>query len=275
MPTLRDVISGYELLFTRLKLSKDSRFTWAWINSKVTHYRAQGIRDTYKRNLEVESIWLQDFGRVPVSQVNSGDDPLISFTSEKFGKITLPALVALPDDMGAFRVGGSSKLERFYPIKFDNLLELDDDDVESKFKFYALLKNAMYIRPCLAEINMWLILHEPMDGYTILTEKIAQDELEVGQNYTVYDFQIVHNSIPYLPNATFTAVNKNYTGTGHVKFTNMKRRFSIDDEYPMGSNMIEYITRMIFSIELKVDSQLIADAVNDSQDPITALQPKQ
>lgn len=266
--TLREIISGYELLFERLKLSKDTRFTHAWIKYQVQNYRAQGIRETYKRTNEIESIWLQDFGRVPVSQVNSGDDPAIPFTSERFGKISLPPLVSLPNDMGAFRVAGSSKIERYYPIKFDNWFALPEDSVQKKYKSYMLLKNAMYLHPCCEEVNMWLILHDPLDGYTILTEKIAQDRLEVGQNYTVYDYQIIHNAIAYLPGVTFTAVAKTYSGNGYVKFTNMKRMMSIDDEYPIGSVMLEFITRMIFSIELKVDQNVLADAVNDSQDPI-------
>jgi hypothetical protein len=270
--TLYELRSDIQLLAQGLKLSKDSRFLPRHIDFMIREHRSRGIREEFARNGYIDPSWLQDFGQTTVTPVNSGDDPLIPYTSKKLGKITMPAVVSLPQDKGVYRVAYASKMKRYYYCEQDYFFSLVKGSVTTDFDYYFRVGTAFYLSPCTDRANLVLILDDPMDGYVLLTERVAQDGLTIGVNYTVFDTQITHNATAYYPGQTFTAVNKNYTGNGYVMYTNQKRKMTDRDPYPMSLTLFEFIVMMIFTQDLKYSSEQIADIINDSQDQLIVLQ---
>lgn len=264
---LYELRSDIKLLAEMLKLSKDTRFRDPHIDFMIREHRARGIREEYARNLWIDSTWLQDFGALTITPVNSADDPSINCTSLQLGKITLPTVVSLPGDKGVYRIAHSSKQKRYYYIDGDRFFSLVKGSVTAQFEYYFKWQNAFYVSPC-ADVNAVLILDDPMEGYVLLTEIVAQDSLTIGVGYTVYDNQIIHNSIAYNPGATFIAVNKNYSGTGYVKHTIQKRRMTDRDPYPMSQTLTEFVVMKIFTEDFQFSNQQVADIMADGQDEL-------
>lgn len=270
MASLKKFRSELELLAEKFSLSVESDIPLPYLEHLVHKYRARGIREQYMRNHEIESGWLQDFGLTTVTQVNSADDPMVSSTSMTFGKVRLPRVVALPEEKGIYSIMGTSKQGQYYPISRQKLM-LIEGGYRAKFNYYFVISDTAYLTPCTTECAMTLILDNPMDGWIFQTEIIGQDQLVIGSSYTVYDTQIMHNSVAYNPGQSFTAAAATYSGNGYVKFTNQKRRITEDDEYPMSLTLAWFITKMIFAEEFRVADQRIADVVNDSRDAMNIL----
>lgn len=260
------------LLGEMLKLSKDSRLRGPHIDFLIREHRARAIREEYARNKYIDPSWIQDFGRITVTPVNTGDDPSVPYTSVKLGKITMPQVVSLPLDKGVYRVGHTSKFDRYYYIEADRFFSLVEGSITSKFDYYFRIGTSFYLSPCTTEINIMLILDNPLDGVVLLTENVSQTGLTIGTSYTVYDAQVIHNSVAYLPGTSFTAVNTTYSGNGTVKYTTQKRAMTDRDPYPMSLTLAEYIVEMIFVKDFQFSKQTVADVINDGQDQLALYQ---
>lgn len=260
--------SDIQLLGEMLKLSKDTRLIDDHIDFLIHEHRARAIREEFARNKYIDPSWVQDFGKVTVTPVFSGDDPGITMGSVKLGKITMPQVVSLPLDKGVYRVGHTSKFDRYYYIEADRFFSLVPDSITAKFAYYFRVGTAFYLSPCTSEANLMLILDNPMDGVVLLTEKVAQDDLTIGVSYTVYQAQIVSNSVAYNQGSVFTATATTYTGAGYVKYTTQKRAITDRDPYPMSLTMFEYIVMKIFTEDFFFSRQAVADAINDAQDQL-------
>jgi len=272
--TLKEIRSHILLVAQNLKLSKDTRLSERHIDFMVHDYRARGIREEYSRNLFIDPTWIQDMGNTSVTVVNSADDPEIALTSRCISKVTLPDIVSLGSDRGVHRISTASRQDEFYPTTEEVYYSLRDGQVELKYNYYWRIGNAYYFTTKEKSVRPFLILGNPMDGFVLQTEWVASGDLVVGQSYTVYQTQVVHNSVAYNPGQTFTAVNANFTssGTQVVKFTNMKRAMTINDTYPMGRTLLEYVTTKIFSNEFGIAKQQVADIIADAQDKTVLLQ---
>lgn len=255
-----------------MKLARDTRFRPRHMAFLVAKYRAQGIREKYKRNGEIEPQWLSDLGVVTVTPVNSADDPSVTNTSVTFGKITLPSLVSLPFDKGIYRVSSASNQSLYNFIDFNRLMAIRADSTTGKFPYCARVGVAAYLKPCTTLARAIVILSDPMDGFVLATENVAQNALVIGQSYTVYGTQIVSNSVAYNQGAVFTATAKTWTGNGTVKYTNQKRKMTWDDPYPMGLDMASWITEMIYTKEFQVEKLQDADIIDDGSDLKTTIQ---
>lgn len=258
--------SHVKLVAEMLRLSKDSRIRDKWIDFIVAYHRARGIREEFARSGgDVDPTWLQDFGKITVTKINSGDDPDISYTSKNLGKVSLPVVVSLPEDKGVYRIANSSKLKRYNYSTEDEFFSKVPGSISTDFfEYYFRKGTAYYLSDAPKEITATLILENPMEGVVLLTEKVAQSELIVGTSYTVYGFQITHNSVAYNPGASFTAATTTYTGAGYVKFTTQKRDMLDTDPYPMGMTLLEYVMIKIFTIEFAIEKQQVSDVLNDA-----------
>lgn len=254
------------LIAQMLRLSKDSPLEDSWIDFVVYTHRARGIREEFARSGgDVDPSWLQDFGRVTVTKINSADDPSITYTSKSLGKVSLPVVVSLPEDKGVYRIANSSKLKRYFYSTEDEFFSKVSGSVTTDFFNYYFRKGtAYYFSDAPKEISATLILEDPMEGFVLLTEKVGQSDLEVGESYTVYFQQIIHNSVAYNVGASFTAVATTYTGTGYVKFTTQKRAMRETDPYPMGATLLEYVLIKIFTVEFGIAKSTVVDIINDA-----------
>jgi len=79
---------------------------------------------------------------------------------------------------------------------------------------------------------------------------------------------ITHNGVTYKKDATFTAVNANFTGSGVVRYNVQKRKMTVADEYPMSHTMTDSVIMQILTKELALDErskpELKTDGVDDT-----------
>lgn len=270
--TLKEIRSDILLVGQNLKLSKDTRLESRHIDFLIHKHRARGIREEYDRNLFIDPTWVQDYGNTDVTIVNSSDDPSVELTSRCVSKVTLPDIVSLADDRGVHRISTPSRLTDFYRTTEENYYRFIPGQVELKFNYWWRIGDAHYLSTKETQVRPFLILGNPMDGFVLQTEWVASTDLTVGQSYTVYLTQIIHNSVAYNPGQSFTAATTSYTGNGKVKFTNMKRAMTENDPYPMGRTLLEYVMMKIFSEEFNIAKQQVGDVISDAQDKTLALQ---
>lgn len=280
--TGRAYASDIQLILQKSKVSKDSRIKIPFILSRMADWRAKEIRDQWKRgeNDDINPEWIQDMGICQFTQVGIGDDPAIPMSCENVGKFTIPQVVSIPNDRGVFRVSPASKYEKYYNIEIDRFFELEPGTIRSKFKYHFRAGTSLYTSPFKADLNVMLILLNPLDGYVIQTEIVQPDALiykndyRPGEVYKVEEGAIVHNNVQYTKGQTFTAVTPYYTGNGIVMFDKKKRKMTIDDPYPMSGDMATNIARRIWEVDFQLEAKAISDIINDAQDQLTVLQPK-
>lgn len=273
MSSLRNIRSDIMLILQKSKLSVDSRLYKKHIEFLIHKYRAAYAYKDFLKTGEIDDDFLQDLGVLVLSPVNSGDDPLVPFTSLQLGKLTLPPTVALPENKGVYRIANASKLTEYYPIKMPRFFELVPGSVLANFDYYFVVNNQLFVKYCRDLINPVLVLLNPMDGFIMNSEYISSGNLIVGQSYTVYNAQVIYNGTPYLPGNTFIVVNGVliFTGIGQVKLTNMKRAMTLDDPYPIPSHLGAVIAMDILTKEFQIEPQEIGNMKNESQDQLTVL----
>lgn len=273
--TLKEIRSHVLLVAQNLKLAKDVRISERHVDFMIHEYRARGIRETYARNGEIDPSWISDYGDTPVTIVNSADDPDVPLTSKCIWKFDLPDIVSLPDDRGIHRISFASRQSDFYKIDEQSFYTIQPGEVEAKYDYWWRIGPAMYGSwrdKGIKTVRPFLILGNPMEGFVLQTTWVQDGDLTVGQSYTVYVTQVIHNAVAYNPGDTFTAVNANFTGNGKVMFTNRKRAMTINDPYPMDRTLLEYVTIKIFANEFGIAKQQVADISADAMDKTAQLQ---
>lgn len=281
--TKREIVYDIITILKKGNYTDDNTLSEEYVGYKVDEKRAKEIRDTYKRNMLIDPIWLQDYGIVDVSEVNLADDKDFNNFACPIGKVTLPPVVSIESGLSAQGNLGvhtvrnvNSRGEIFYK-PFGRLMEIDslsDGNVLKKYLYYTKIHNALYFLPYIAKVRPIMILERPLDGYVISTEDVDPSGLVIGDSYTVVKGQIIHNSVAYNKGAVFTAVTTSYTGNGIVEHTNQKRRMTDLDEYPMGATMAEMVIIKILTQEYGIEKKQITDIRNNSQDTLKVLQPE-
>lgn len=165
--TLQEII--YDILYVLRQTKDDKRVRESNLMSKVHTYRSGFIQEDFSKNRFLNPVWLQDLKKLTTTEVNSADDPSITDTSISLGKVTLPNLVSLPEDIGLFRVAGSSKQEVYTPVGMNYFYLLIDIDPETAInqKIYYRIGNSIYLYPYNTECNAVAILGNPLEGYLI------------------------------------------------------------------------------------------------------------
>jgi len=278
---LREIVHDLLLISSRSKITDDFRLSKRYMEYKIREYRARGIREAFGRNKQIEPIWLQDFGNADFTQVDAAEDSTVTICDCKFGKFTVPSVVSLKKsqntDYGIYKVLSACKTKEYHPTTMDRLRNHPPDSIYSKFNFYFRIGNAIYTAPFSEKLNLVLILENPLDGFVIQTENIKSGDLIVGDSYTVISGDIIHDSNPFdaASNPVFVAVNKTFTGSGIVQFTNQKRKFNNRDPYPMSHTLMEYVILKILTQDLRIEETRIADVRNDARDELQTLQQEQ
>ncbi len=276
MATLRQYRSDIMLIYERLRLSKNKRLNERHADFLIHKYRAVNIRDDYNARRQIDPSWLQDFGQVSFTPVLSSDDPAIGVGSIQLGKLTIPQVVSLIDDMGVYRVSSTSKFCQHFPIEMDRFFAIPEGSWAAKSDYYFRVNTALYICPAREVGNVVLILDNPMDGVVLLTENVLSGNILPGVSYTVQSGQAVYNGLGYNVGVTFVGVAgiNTFTGTAVVKRTIQKRNMTIDDPYPMSFQLAEKVLLKMFYQEFKIENQQTLDAKNDATDQLTALMPQ-
>lgn len=266
MPELKEITDDIKLILSKNQQSDDFRAHDRNIDFKVHQYRATAIRNTFKREMQINPQWLQDQGNLEPTKVTSDDDPAISGCSGTFGKIDIPTVIHLPDFMGVFRVSSACKTKTYYRTTLQRFMGFDAGSTRSKFNYFFVIGNSVYMNPFIEDASVQLILENPLEGTITISTNIPSGELVVGLVYVVSAGDITHNSVKYRKGATFTAVNANFTGNGTVQLNNQKRQMTRTDDYPMDFTLLEQVKQKILLQDFAIEERKLADIDNDSQD---------
>lgn len=276
MPTLRQIVYDCITVLSKGKYTDDSRLDDdkdGFLAYKIREKRAQEINSSYNKFKMIDPVWLQDYGIVDVTKVNTADDVTALLCKCTLGKITLPRVISLIDnrgvhpDLGVYSVRSVCGTHEYYYKSLPQLSYFVDDDIRSKFKYYGRVMDSLYIKPFAKQIRPLLILENPLDGFVNDTENKASGDLVVGTSYTVYDAQVVHNGLGYAVGATFVAANTLFTGNGNVRLTNPIRQLTDLDPYPIGQDMADKIVLRILTEDFQIEKTEIATGKNNSDDP--------
>lgn len=268
--TLREIIYDIITILSKGAYTDDSRLDDSkdgFLAYKIREKRAQEIRNTYDKLKMVDPVWVQPYGIVNTTKVNSADDITASLCKCTLGKITLPRVISLTNnqaqvpDLGVYSIRSVCGTHEFYYKPLTQLSYFTDDSVRSNFKYYARVMDSLYVKPYTQQIQPFLILENPLDGFVFDTEN--KTSLVIGTSYTVYDAQIVSNGVGYAPGQSFNAVVTTFIGNGHVRLTNPKRQFSDLDEYPMGQDMADKIVLRILTEDFQIEKSEITSKKND------------
>lgn len=155
----------YDILEIKNALEDDNDIDESWLLNKINLYRQFRIAADYAVNHEIKPVWLQRLRKQSVQKVTSADDPSIDITSIAVGKVTLPGILALPDDMGLNRVSGSAGILTYDQIDFDTMMMkvCFDEERMGEFGYCSRIGNDLYLYPYAMEIQAVIIAENPFD----------------------------------------------------------------------------------------------------------------
>jgi hypothetical protein len=155
----------YDIFEIKSLLEDDHDIDQLWVLSKYNSYRAIFINQEYAVKAEIKPVWLQRLHKQNVEKVTSADDPNIVLSSISVGKVVLPSLVALPDDLGLYRVSGSSGIIQFDPMEFNTMMMKIDigEERNGQYGYCARIGNNLYLYPNPMEIQALVIAENPFD----------------------------------------------------------------------------------------------------------------
>lgn len=257
-------------ILTRHGYTDDSRLDEDQINFMRDNARAQLINLEFDKTKIIDPAWIQDLGFVQLSPVDFNDDSTIPYCECILSKVTLPDTIDLRSpnsgtDSG-IKVISSCGKNQFYPYFIELLQGIPKEHTRNKFHYYFMVGNALYLNKKMDKVRVLAVLLNPSGANNINTEYILSGNLVVGTSYTVYESQIVHNSLGYNAGQTFTAVNTNYTGTGKVKTTSRTSVYTEDSSYPVQGAMARQIILEVLTKEFAIEESKITDVKNSSAD---------
>ena len=204
----------WDILELKHAIEDDSDIDELWLLQKVNAYRAHFIREEYATLSHISPSWIQRLHKFPLTKVNAADDPVIMLSSIWLSRGKIPAVIDLPDDLGLYRVSGSSAITQFEPCDFNTLLMRIEigEEMNSHYGYYSRIHNDIYLYPLCMEASALIIAEDPLDIPVYdsgeLRERTLDDEypvdiamaqkiiLEICTN----DFKISEGSIPDIIN---------------------------------------------------------------------------
>ena len=146
-------------------IEDDSDLEDLWIIHKINSWRETLLEQEFKRSREVNPDWLQRTGMLPVEKTSAADDPKITNNSVTLGKMIIPPVAKLPDDMGVYQISGASAIQTFEPATFQKLMLLAQygQVEENGFGYYTRIGTTIYLLPIILRASAILILKDPTD----------------------------------------------------------------------------------------------------------------
>jgi hypothetical protein len=274
--TRLNLIDHLTSVLTKAGETDDSRLDRDYLGYLIDNYRSKEIRDTYRRNPNIDPIWLQDYGVFDLTNIDRDEDTSISVCDCEFSKATLPPLVSIVDPRsstigkGMYRVQSACGSYEYYPTTLQKLYLAPEGSVRTKFKHYVRVGNALYLTPEVNKARVVAVFEKPLESFVLQTEKVVSGDLVALTSYTVVSGNVTHSGTVYGPGqvatAIFTAVTTTFTGNGIVKYTNDKRAMTNNDEYPMSATMSEVVIMKILTNEYGVERGVVSDIIDDSRD---------
>ena len=210
--TISEII--WDILEIKHALEDDSDIEELWLLHKINSYRQIFIQQEFALNNHIDPTWLQRYHRFELTNVKAADDPVITLGSITLSKGTIPKVISLPDDLGCYRIAGSSGILQFEPCDFNTLMmkiEIDEE-MNNRYGYYSRIGELVYLYPAIPEASAILIAENPIDipvhESGVIRARTLNDEypLDIGLAQRVVleictkDFAISEGSIPDIIN---------------------------------------------------------------------------
>lgn len=269
------LLSDLEIVLKASRVSKDSRINRSFLHSRMCTYAGEEMRQSFRRNGYINPQWINDYGAVDVAEISSSEIPGLIKSGITLGKFRIPAVVALDDNRGIHSVYGDISGNEYYQIsesEFRQKLRADKNLITKFFNYFFAQGQNVYVYPYIRNLRVKLIPVNPMEGYIIQTHKPVSGELvpasewTLGEEYIVTAGTINHNGTIYSAGQSFIAQSPNYTGNGILEFKNKKRHLTLEDEYPITTDIFEAISMKIWMKDFQLERNEIADIKNDGAD---------
>ena len=179
--TFEEII--WDVLEIKGAIDDDSDLEEMWILHKINRYRAVHVEAEYRRNNEIDPVWLQRVPKFDFTKVTAADDPAVIYSSIELGKATIPSVIKLPYDQGLYRVSGIAGVTQFEPIDFNTLMMRLDvgEERNGEYGYYSRIGNNIYISPYLMQGSAIIIADNPLD-VQILENGVFRD-MTFSDNY--------------------------------------------------------------------------------------------
>jgi hypothetical protein len=156
----------YDIFEIKSLLEDDHDIDELWCLNKINMYRSAFINQEYALKAEIKPAWIQRLYKQQVVKVTSADDPAISFTSISVGKVTIPKVVSLPDDLGLYRITGSSGISQFDQMDFNTLMmkiDIGEERMGNQYGWCARIGNDLYMYPLVLSMQALIVAEDPFD----------------------------------------------------------------------------------------------------------------
>jgi len=163
--TLEKII--YTIREVEKSMGLDSRYDDRMIIDMINRYRSVHIDNYFQANGVLKQDWFQSLGVITQTNVNSGDDSLVPFTSIAFGKYILPKTIEIPLARTII-IRSASKHNRIEEIDNHLLFKMieTEDELLRDFVCYFREQNVLYFYPVGNMVTIRCILENPLDGIT-------------------------------------------------------------------------------------------------------------
>jgi hypothetical protein len=159
----------YSVLEVLKAITDDSDVSESFVLSRLNSYRADFIAQDVSLTGMVSTSWLQDLPLYTTEKINSGDDPEVTIASVTLGKITIPDVVNLNDDLGIWKVLSPSQQYPYTPVDPVQLFMMISlgKDIYKDYGYYFRKGTSLYIYPYNDRLKLTLLLMNPMDGQVL------------------------------------------------------------------------------------------------------------
>lgn len=272
--TIKELVWDIKTLLRQL--TDDSYVRDSFLIAKLNMYRAYFIKAENTLYHRIDQEWYQRLKLIDCTNVYSSDDPNIPFSTISFGKFTLPRMIELPN-MASVILRTSSMSEQIYYQEYSILVEMikNKDYRVNIFHYYTRLGDNYYTYPYIKSISpSQVILYNPLDGYSFLTEYANLNELTHNTEYVVVsgiltkDAQIASPTIIRKGEIFIANGNSSYTGNAKVKFTDQVIAVNGDYEYPVGGDIAQRMILEILTKDFQIEQNRIFDTINNSIDDL-------
>lgn len=269
------LISDLEIILKSSRVSKDSRINRSFLHSRMCTYAGEAMRQSARRNGYINPQWVNDYGNVDITEISSSEVPGVIKSGITLGKFKIPAVVAMDGNMGINSVYGDISGKEYYQLsesEFRQKLRADHTLITKLFNYFFAQGQYVYVYPYTASLRVKLIPVNPLEGYVMNTinpvsgELVPASDWSLGEEYTVKTGTIVHNGITYSAGQSFVAQNKFFSGNGTLEFKNKKRHLTLEDEYPITTDIFEEVSMKIWMKDFQLEKNEIADIKNDNAD---------
>jgi len=153
----------YDVKEIKSALEDDVDLDDLWILKKANSYRSIMIPQLYAQTPEINPSWLQLTEKLSFTRTNAADDPTVAISSVTLGRTWVPSVVALPDDLGLYRLSGSGNIIGFEPTDFDTLMmkAYIKEEVSRNYGWYSRIGNFVYVYPFVIEGKAQVIAEDP------------------------------------------------------------------------------------------------------------------